>query len=186
MLALARGHDIGRDADGFFARPRKSAVGPARLLRDIAAMARKAIAGKVDNEQWITAWVALPQAISRLWKPTRLRTEDGLILDRSTILSYQSPGFTTIVPKPEHALPFIVAETERRKTIEISKIRQRDEAKDFAAIAIRTAYQKLTGRNGGRTIRNGKRTGPLDILGHEIDQIFGTNLYPKIDGGRDR
>ena len=51
MLALYRGFDIGRDANGFYARPRRSKpAGPAKELRDLAAAARKVIRGKISRE----------------------------------------------------------------------------------------------------------------------------------------
>jgi integrase len=40
MLAVSRGHDIGRDDTGFYARQRHTKlVGPAKELRDLAATA---------------------------------------------------------------------------------------------------------------------------------------------------
>ncbi|WP_299721022.1 hypothetical protein [Tardiphaga sp.] len=186
MLALARGHDIGKDSHGYFARPRKRAYGPARQLRDIARMAKKAIAGKkVDSKKWRTAWVALSLAVRQVWKPL-VKTNRGWRLDRSTILTYRSPGFTTVIPKPEYVLPDIVAELARRTKEGRSKIRRPGEPEHAAIRSVQTAYQTLTGKSGRRTVRDGRRTGPYHRFCLEIDQIFGTTLFTKRDGGRDR
>ena len=54
----ARGFDIGHDDGGAYARPRSSTVGPARELRDLRRICRKAIAGKISAQDWTTAWAA--------------------------------------------------------------------------------------------------------------------------------
>jgi hypothetical protein len=92
-----------------------------------------------------------------------------------------------LVPKPQDALDAIQAErkrieqaasTERRK-------RKRDQAEHAAIQAVRSAYQKLTGKKGGRaTDANGKLTGRLVRLGREVDEIFSTNLFADIDSRR--
>jgi hypothetical protein len=95
----SRGHDIGRDARGFYARPRTSTAGPARELRDLCVAANKAIAGRCDKEDWITAWAAVPDRTQhRLW---------GSPLIQKTRLfgSFSAPGYLTNVPRPDDALP---------------------------------------------------------------------------------
>lgn len=98
-----------------------------------------------------------------------------------------APGVQMLVPKPQDVLDAIRAEqeqikqtvgTERRK-------RKRDQAEHTAIKAIRSAYQNLTGKKGGRTTdANGRLTGRLVRLGREVDEIFSTNLFADIDSRR--
>jgi hypothetical protein len=49
----ARGFEIGgSDADGYYARPKTKTAGPARELRDLRLMCRKAVAGKITPQEW--------------------------------------------------------------------------------------------------------------------------------------
>jgi hypothetical protein len=188
MLAVvadkqARGHDVGRDDHGaFYARPRKTTVGLERELRDLEAAARKAVASKLDPERWINAWAAMPtRTQSRLWK--RLLKE---VVARA--FSYSAPGYGIVVPRPEDALPAIIAEHKSLSEVPGAKRRRRrrHEPSDEAIVAIRAAYRELTGRRGGRVkAPDGKLAGRLVRLGREVDQIFGTSLFvAKVDSRR--
>src|SRR5712672_4250554 len=70
LAALSRGHDIGEDAGGFYARPRHTKpAGPAKELRDLARTARKAIGGKISREDWMREWAAQPRSVWRACRP---------------------------------------------------------------------------------------------------------------------
>ena len=181
----SRGHDLGRDAEGFYARPRKETAGPARELRDIVGKARKAVAGRLDKEEWIDAWTALPERTKRLWRMPLIRTPEGRTVDRDKLAGgFSAPGFYTIVPKAEEVLPLIAAELARIKKTPGEKRRQRDENEHVAIEAIRAAYRALTGHKGGRVIAGGKLKGRLVRLGREIDEIFDTALFAAKDSRR--
>jgi hypothetical protein len=190
----ARGSDIGRDVDGFYARPRAATVGPARELRDLAGKARKAVKGNLDKEDWIAAWAALPtRTQTLLWTPRLIQTPKGRTLDSRDISgSYSAPGFQTIAPKPEVVLPSIEDELNRFSTAEKSAValrrrakrRKRNEYEHAVIEAIRHAYQALTGHKGARATINGKLTGKLFRLGREIDDIFDTKLFAEKDSRR--
>jgi hypothetical protein len=120
LAALSRGHDIGEDASGFYARPRHTKpAGPAKELRDLASTARKAIRGKISREDWMREWAAQPRSIWRACRPFLL--EPGTrSFDRTKLLgNFSAPddqdgrndkereraGFAIVVPKPEAVLP---------------------------------------------------------------------------------
>jgi len=70
VVTPTRGHDVGHDRDGFYARARTQTAGPERELRDLGGKARKAVDGKLSGEVWIDAWAALPDRTKRrLWRP---------------------------------------------------------------------------------------------------------------------
>src|SRR5579864_2253273 len=76
LQKYARGHDIGRDAGVFYARPRTTTACPARELRDIAGAAKRAVAGRYDIEDWVTAWAALSHRTRhRLWRSPLIQKE---------------------------------------------------------------------------------------------------------------
>ena len=176
-----RGFDIGIDG-GVYARPRSSPAGPARELRDLHRVCRKAVAGKISVKDWTAAWAAQPERIKRLWKPLLIETPDGRTIDRSTLaMSFEAEGFAMVAPKPEVVLPAI--EREFAKTPQ-PKTRTRDADEAAAIAAIRAAYSALTGHTGGRVIREGKLVGRLITLRREIDAIFGTKLVAEKDSRR--
>lgn len=65
--ATGEGYEIGSDVV-YYARPRKKkAAGPARDLRDLLRVARKAKARNLRiDEDWITAWTRLPAKTRQL------------------------------------------------------------------------------------------------------------------------
>jgi hypothetical protein len=180
----ARGFDIG-DNDGAHAWPRTSTVGPARELRDLDRLARKAIAGKISARQWTTAWAAQPERIKRLWKPKLIETPTGRSIDRSTLaMGFEAPGFIMLAPKPEVMLPAIKAELARITATPSTKTRKPNADEAAAIEAIRAAYRAITGHKGARVIRRGRLAGNLFALGREIDSIFGTTLFAVKDSRR--
>jgi hypothetical protein len=188
MQTVARGHDIGRDEAGLYARPRTATAGLARELRDLRGKVRKAVAGRLDVEDWIAAWAALPaRTRARLWQPRLIQTPEGRTVDRDTLAgSFLVPGYHTIAPRPEVVLTAITVELERIKTTPAARrrFRVRDEDERVAIREIRNAYRALTGKKGGRVIRDGRLVGRLIDLGHEIDGIFGTRLFAEKDSRR--
>jgi hypothetical protein len=197
VITPARGHDIGGDAEGFFAHPRGQTAGLARELRDLAGKARKAAGGgKLAFEAWLTAWAALPRRTQRLlWRPPVPRLTlaeeessfNGRTIDRRALAgSFATPRFHMVAPKAELILPAIEAELVRLKGTDSAtrRKRKRNEIERAAVAAICDAYQKLTGNKGGRVIRSGQLSGRLHQLGREIDEIFDTALFAKKDSRR--
>ena len=73
-----------------------------------------------------------------------------------------------LVPEPRDVLDAIRAEQEQIKQTAGTerRTRKRDQAEHAAIQAIRSAYQKLTGKKGGRTTdADGRLTGRLVRLG---------------------
>lgn len=175
----ARGHDIGHDNNGTaFARPRSSTAGPARELRDLRLICRKAITGKISREDWTTAWAAQPDRIRSVWRPSLVETPEGRTIDRSTLaMGFETEGFAMLVPKPEVVLPAIERELAAITVSPRPKTRERDVIEAEAIETIRAAYRAITGHKGGRVISLGKLAGRLITLGRELDGIFGTALF---------
>jgi hypothetical protein len=174
--ATGKGHEIGSDVV-YYARPRKKAAGPARDLRDLLRVARKAKARNLRiDEDWITAWARLPAKTRQLVRrPKLIRTDKkGRALD---YMGYSATGFgyTMIVPKPETAIPGIEAALQRIKTMPASKFRQPNEVEDKARETIWRAFQ--TSSVGG-----GVRARAFLEFGRAIDRIYGTDLFDAKDG----
>jgi hypothetical protein len=182
IYGLYRGYDIGRDDNGFYARPRlTSPAGPAKELRDLAASARKALRGKISREDWMRTWAAQPQYISRACRPFLLLPETRSFDEAKLCGSFSAPGFNMIVPKPDAILLAIDAETREHTG---NKKRKPDLAARNVIVVIRSAYRALTGKPGGRTISAHGQAGRLVRLGQEIDRIFGVKVFPKVDSRR--
>jgi hypothetical protein len=177
MNANIYGRDIGRDDSGFYARPRKVTRGPRRALRDLVAAARKAVAGRIDDEGWITRWAAAPASIQQLWRPTLIQSKRGRTLDRHQLLGFSSPKLLMITPRAEDVLPALERELARIRELPGDRHRKPNEVEIAAVEAVRTAYHALTGHKGGRVVRAGKLSGSFVRLGREIDNIFGTQLF---------
>jgi hypothetical protein len=185
ILQLYRGRDIGRDDQGFYARPRLTkSVGPAKEMRDLAAAARKAIRGRISREDWMRIWAAQPSSISAactafLFLPAE-RT-----LDKDKLLgSFSAPGFITVIFKPDAVLAALNQLLPEMKTRSGRKARKPDYAARGVIAAVRSAYKALTGRCGRRVISADRRAGRLVRLGQDIDRIFGTKVFPKVDSRR--
>jgi hypothetical protein len=185
MLALNRGYDIGRDANGFYARPRRSKpAGPAKELRDLAAAARKAIRGRISREDWLDKWAANHHSNWRACRPSLLVSETRS-LDPEKLLGFSAPGVTMVAPKPEAALPALEVALERARIAPGNrKQRKPDQGADNVISAVRSAYSALTGNRGGRAFLGSGRPGRLFRLGHQIDDLFGTSLFPTCDSTR--
>jgi hypothetical protein len=186
MLALPRGHDIGQDESGFYARPRQAKPpGPAKDFRDLAATARKAIRGKISREDWMREWAAQPRSVWRACRPFLLKPKTRS-LDRSKLLgNFSAPGFATVVPKPEAVLPALEVALELRKIATGNKKQRKPDLTEHDVIAaVQSAYSALTGKRGGRAILPSRRPGRLVRLGHDIDRLFGTKIFPKVDSSR--
>jgi hypothetical protein len=184
--ALNRGHNIGQDAGGFYARPRHTTpAGPAKELRDLAATARKAIRGKISREDWMRKWAAQPRAAWRACRPF-LVNAGNRTLDRTKLLGrFAAPGFDIVVPKPEAVLPALEVALELRKIATGNKKQRRpDLAAHEVVEVVRSAYSALTGKRGGRAILLSGRPGRWVQLGHDIDRLFGTKIFPKADSSR--
>ena len=182
------------------ARRLAKSVGPAKELRDIGRTARKAAAGKLALETWDAAWARVPEKTrSRVWRPkvppvvTRKLDAAGRLIgfERAPLRDvryFQAHGLDMLVPMPQDVLDAIKAERERiEQTASTERRKRKRDQDEHAAIqAIRSAYQSLTGKKGGRAIdrRNGKLTGQLVRLGREVDEIFSTNLFAGIDSRR--
>jgi hypothetical protein len=197
LSCRARGFDIGVDNDGIpYARPKTSTAGPARELRDLATKCRKAATGKISREEWITIWTALPARIRTLWRKSliietvegarRRRTIDRNTLAGGFIAGAPNPGFTTIAPKPEIALPSIETALAKITAAPGSKKRVPNAVEAKAIETSRAAYQEITGNQGGRVIARGKLAGKHHALRREIDLIFGTALFDVKDSKRFR
>jgi hypothetical protein len=233
MLALSRGHDIGQDDSGFYARPRYTKpVGLAKEIRDLAATARKAIRGKISREDWMREWAAQPPSVWRTCRSFLL--EPGTrSLDRAKLLgNFSAPpaddtvnaigravvlqpadipsqhqiekrrdthsatmgdiedveqpvGFAIVVPKPEAVLPALEVALELRRIVTGNKKqRKADPAAHEVIAVVRSAYSALTGKRGGRAILPSGQAGRLVRLGRDIDRLFGTKIFPKVDSTR--
>ncbi|MET4296686.1 hypothetical protein ABIB06_007477 [Bradyrhizobium sp. LB8.2] len=185
VLAASRGHDIGEDETGYYARPRRAkSPGPAKEFRDLASLARKTIRGKISQQDWAREWAARPPAIWRACRPFLL--ESGRrSLDRTKLIGFSAPGFTTVIPKPEAVLPALEIARELSKiAIGDKKQRKPDQATDDVISAVQSAYSALTGYQGGRAFLNGGHVPKILRLGHEIDELFGTNFFPQSDSTR--
>jgi hypothetical protein len=186
LAALSRGHDIGEDASGFYARPRHTKpAGPAKDLRDLASTARKAIRGKISREDWMREWAGQPRSVWRVCRPLLLDSE-ARSLDRAKLLgSFSAPGFSVVVPKPEAVLPALEVELELRKIVTGNKKRRQPDQEEHDVIAVvRSAYSALTGYRGGRAILPSRQAGKWVRLGRDIDRLFGTKISPKVDSAR--
>jgi hypothetical protein len=185
MLALNRGYDIGRDVNGFYARPRRGKpAGPAKELRDLAASARKAKSGKISREDWMDKWVANHRPYWRLCRPFLL-VPGTRSLDREKLLGFSASGVTILVPKPEAALPALEVGLELMKIAGGNK-RQRkpdQQAHDLIAV-VKNAYQVLTGKRAGRAVLLSGEPSRFLRLGHDIDRLFGTKIFPRTDSPR--
>src|ERR1700682_5818230 len=163
MLALSRGHDIGQDDNGFYARPRRAKpAGPAREIRDLAATARKAIRGKIGREDWMREWAAQPRSLWRACRPFLL--ESGTrSLDQAKLLGrFSAPGFETVVPKPAAVLPALEAALEHMKIVTGNKKQRKLDLAAHEVIAVvQSAYSALTGKRGGRAILPSGQPGRL-------------------------
>jgi hypothetical protein len=137
LTVLSRGHDIGQDADGFYARPRHTKPeGPAKELRDLARTARKAIRGKISREDWMREWAEQPRSVWRACRPLLLESETRS-LDRAKLLgNFSAPGFTVVVPKPEAVLPALEVELELRKIVTGNKKRRQPDRDEHDVIAV--------------------------------------------------
>jgi len=213
MIAYSQGYDIGRNADGFYARPRRAnPVGPAKEMRDLAAAARKAIRGKISREDWMDFWAAQPRSVWRACRPFLLTPgtrsldrekllgnfsvqppeEDGdrpmpeLVLDFGTPQETRpAPKFTMIIPKPEAVLPALEVVLELRKIATGNKKQRKADSTAHEVIAVvGSAYAALTGKRGGRSILPSGQPGRLVRLGRDIDRLFGTKIFPKVDSRR--
>jgi|SRR4051794_40220313 hypothetical protein len=70
VLAASRGHNIGHEDAGYYARAqRPKSLGPTKELRDLARLASKAIRGKLSQEDWIREWAARPPSVWRACRP---------------------------------------------------------------------------------------------------------------------
>jgi hypothetical protein len=201
VLAASRGHDIGQEDIGYFARARHTkSPGPAKEFRDLASMARKAIRGKIGQEDWIREWASRPPSVWRACRPFLLE-RNSRALDRTKLLGFSVPGtetdvpsaeteppapiFTTIVPKPAAVLPALEIAVELGRIATGNKKQRKPDLAAYDVIAaVRSAYSALTGRRGGRAILESGLPGRHLRLGHDIDRLFGTNFFPPIDSVR--
>lgn len=185
VRAAARGHDIGHDDTGYYARAqRPKSLGPAKELRDLERLARKAIRGKISQEDWIREWAARPPSVWRGCRPF-LMEPGSRTLDRAKLLGFSAPGFTTIVPKPDAVLPAIETALERGKSVAGNKQQRKpDQAALDVIAAVQSAYSALTGYGGARTTLSDARPGRFLRLGHEIDRLFRTRFFPASDSVR--
>jgi hypothetical protein len=181
VIAANRGYDIGQDETGYYARPRREKPqGPVKDFRVLASLARKAIGGKISMEEWAREWVA--RAFTAVWRLCRpfLLERGHRTLDATKLFGFSAPGFTTVIPKPEAVLPALETTLERSR----SKVRKPDQAADHVIAAVLSAYSALTGNPGGRTFLASGQPGRLLRLGHEVDDLFGTNFFPRRDSTR--
>jgi hypothetical protein len=173
--ATGRGHEIGSDTV-YYARPRKKVAGPVRDLLDLARVGRKVMAGGLHWQDWVTAWVKVPEKTRQLvWRPRLVQTRKGRMIDHEQLLRYSAVGFVTHAPKPEIAMPGVEAALECMKATPGSKLRQSNEAKDKARETIWRAFQ--TGSVGG-----GARARAFLEFGRTIDRIYGRDLFDAKDG----
>ena len=185
VLTASRGHDIGQDDIGYYARPRHAkSLGPAKEFRDLASLARKAIRGKISREDWAREWAARPPAVWGACRPFLLE-HGSRSLDRTKLIGFSAPGFTTVIPKPEAVLPALEVALERgRIATRSKKERKPDQAAHDVIAAVRSAYNALTGSRGSRTFLASGQPGRLLRLGHEIDDLFDTKFFPTFDSSR--
>ena len=173
--ATGKGHEIGSDVV-YYARPRKKAAGAARDLRDLARVGRQVVAGKLPWQDWVTAWVKVPEKTRQLvWRPRLVQTKESRMIDPEQLLRYSAIGFVTHAPKPEIVMPGVEIALKRMKTAPGSKRRLPNEAKDYARETIWRAFQ--TGSVGG-----GVRGRAFVEFGRAIDRIYGTDLFDAEDG----
>lgn len=185
VIAAARGHDIGQDETGYFARPRRAtSSGPAKDFRDLSRLARKAIRGKISQEDWAAEWAARPPIVWRACRPFLL--EPGRrSLDKTKLLGFSAPGFTTVMPKPAAVLPALEVALELNGIATGNKKRRKpDQSAHDVIAAVRAAYSALTGMRGGRAFLANGQPGRFLRLGHEVDRLFGTDFFPKFDSRR--
>ena len=145
--------------------PRRKSRGPARELRDLDRLARKAAAGRITRANWKNAWRATP---------SQIRLTLGQSLERGA-------------PPPKKILRRIRAEVEwlEAQPAAERRRRRRDGAENDAITRIRFAFWELTHRRGGRAFNDeGKLDSPLVRFGREIDEIFGTRLFAVKDSRR--
>jgi hypothetical protein len=185
VLAASRGHDIGKDETGYFARPRRAKPkGPAKDFRDLSALAKKAIRGKITLQDWAKEWAASPPTVWRACRPALL-VPRSRSLDRTKLIGFSAPGFTTVIPKPEAVLPALEAAIQRANGPANEKKRRRpDLAAHDVIAAVQSTYSELTGHRGGRVLLGKEKSGRLLRLGHDIDKLFGTTFFPRYDSTR--
>jgi hypothetical protein len=186
MLALNRGYHIGRDANGFYARPQRTTpAGPAKEFRDLAAAARKAKSGKMSREDWMDKWVAHHRSYWRACRPFLL--VPGIrSLDREKLLgNFSAPGITILVPKPEAVLPALEVVLELMKIATGNKKQRKPDLAAHEIVAVvQSAYHALTGKRAGRAALLSGQPSRFVRLGHDIDRLFGTKIFPKTDSPR--
>jgi hypothetical protein len=185
MIALNRGYDIGRNAKGFYARPRRTKpLGPAKEFLDLAAAARKAIRGKMSREDWIDKWAANDRTYWRACRPFLL-APGTRTLDREKLLAFSAPGVTILVPKPEAVLPALEVALELLKSATGNKKQRKpDQAAHEVVAVVQSAYHALTGKRVGRAVLLSGQPGPLVRFGREIDRLFNTKIFQKKDSPR--
>ncbi len=182
IFGLYRGYDIGRDENGFYSRPRLTKpAGPAKELRDLAVSARKALRGKISREDWMRRWAAQPQYISRACRPFLLLPGTHSVDEAKLFGIFSAPGFSIIIPNPDAVLLALKAEMKARTG---NQKRKPDLAARDVIAVVRSAYRALTGKPGGRTISAGGKAGRLVRLGRDIDKLFGSKIFPKVDSRR--
>jgi hypothetical protein len=186
MLALSRGHDIGQDENGFYARPRRTKpAGPAKEIRDLAATARKAIRGKISREDWMREWAAQPRSVWRACRPFLAEPETRSLDTAKLLGNFSAPEFAVVVPKPEVVLPALEVALELTKIATGNKKQRKPDLTAREVIeAVQSAYGALTRKRGGRAIPPSGQPGRLVRLGRDIDRLFGTKIFPKIDSTR--
>jgi hypothetical protein len=145
--------------------PRRKSQGPARELRDLARLARKAAVGRIARADWENAW-----STTRIF-----------------IRSMLSQSLERGAPPPKKILRRIMDEVELLNALPAAerRRRRRDGAETDAITSIRDAFSELTHRRGGRGFNaEGELDGPLVRFGREIDEIFGTRLFAVKDSRR--
>jgi hypothetical protein len=130
-------------------------------------------------------WAEQPRSVWRACRPLLLESETRS-LDRAKLLgNFSAPGFTVVVPKPEAVLPALEVELELRKIVTGNKKRRQPDRDEHDVIAVvRSAYSALTGYRGGRAVLPSGEAGKLVRLGRDIDSLFGTKIFPKVDSRR--
>jgi hypothetical protein len=94
-------------------------------------------------------------------------------------------GFAIVVPKPEAVLPALEVALELMKIVTGNKKQRKPELAAHDVIAVvRSAYSALTGYRGGRAILPSGEPSRSVRLGHDIDRLFGTKIFPKVDSTR--
>lgn len=185
VLAASRGHDIGQDETGYYARAQHSkSLGPSKEFRDLARLARKAVRGKISQEDWTREWAARPPSVWRACRPFLLK-RGSRKLDRKKLLGFSAPGFTTVVPKPDAALLALKGALELGGNVSGNKKQRKpDQAAVDVIAAVQSAYSALTEFRGARAILSNGRPSRVLRLGHEIDRLFRTRFFPASDSVR--